>query len=359
VLPKSDRMTLETAKKIEALHKSGAKIFLQTQITGTPGLEGYPEADNEVSKLAKNWPVIPDHGWESILVKDRLMPDFKGDDLYWIHRRLGSDDIYFLANSKAEPIERNCTFRINGKTPELWDPETGEIYSLSDYSEISGSTRVPLQFEAFQSWFVVFRDNPSSTISANDPFPAWEEIQQLNSKWTLDFDPEWGSGDTFTIDSLFSWPEHPDSLVKYYSGTASYRTEFDFSGAVKNQKGTIYLDLGDVGVAARVKLNGKDCGITWKPPYMVDITKALQKGQNELIIEVANTWANRLIGDEQLPLDSDWENWETLTSWPDWFTEGKNRPTDRFTFTSVRHYKKDSPLQPSGLLGPVRIMVRK
>ena len=104
-------------------------------------------------------------------------------------------------------------------------------------------------------------------------------------------------------------------------------------------------------------LNGKDCGIAWKPPYRVDISKALKPGTNKLEIEVASTWVNRMIGDEQLPLDAEWIDWETLAEWPAWFKEGGKSPTGRVTFTTGRHYEKDSPLMPSGLLGPVRIVM--
>ena len=78
-------------------------------------------------------------------------------------------------------------------------------------------------------------------------------------------------------------------------------------------------------------------------------------GANALEIDVVNLWINRLIGDEQLPLDGNWKDFETLLQWPDWFTTGKPRPSGRYTFTSCRHYQKDSPLVPSGLLGPVKL----
>jgi GH25 family lysozyme M1 (1,4-beta-N-acetylmuramidase) len=64
---------------------------------------------------------------------------------------------------------------------------------------------------------------------------------------------------------------------------------------------------------------------------------------------------NRMIGDEQLPEDSERNPNGTLKSWPKWLAEGKPSPTGRFTFTSWRLWQKDSPLQESGLLGPVTI----
>jgi hypothetical protein len=106
---------------------------------------------------------------------------------------------------------------------------------------------------------------------------------------------------------------------------------------------------------ARVRLNGKDCGIAWKPPYLADITAAIRAGHNDLELDVVNLWINRLVGDEQLPLDGNWKDFETLLEWPAWFTTGQPRPSGRYTFTSCRHYTKDSPLVPSGLLGPVKL----
>jgi len=117
----------------------------------------------------------------------------------------------------------------------------------------------------------------------------------------------------------------------------------------------LYLDLGKVAVMAEVKLNGKDLGILWKPPYRVDITDAVKSGENILEIKVVNLCVNRMIGDELLPEDSERNDNGTLKKWPQWLEDGKPSPTGRFTFTSWRLWKKDQPLQESGLLGPVTI----
>jgi hypothetical protein len=108
-------------------------------------------------------------------------------------------------------------------------------------------------------------------------------------------------------------------------------------------------------VIARVKLNGKECGSAWKPPYLVDITLAAQAGENEIEIDVVSLWTNRMIGDEQLPEDSDWKDFETLVEWPEWFKKRQPRPSGRFTFTTCKYYTKDTPLVPSGLLGPLTL----
>jgi hypothetical protein len=70
---------------------------------------------------------------------------------------------------------------------------------------------------------------------------------------------------------------------------------------------------------------------------------------------VVNLWVNRMIGDEHLPLDGNWKDFETLLEWPEWFRKGEPRSSGRYTFTTARHYQKDTPLVPSGLLGPVTI----
>ena len=116
-----------------------------------------------------------------------------------------------------------------------------------------------------------------------------------------------------------------------------------------------YLDLGDVQVIARLSLNGKDLGILWKPPYCTEITVAAHPGDNHLEIQVTNLWPNRIIGDEQLPEDSDRDPSGAIKSWPQWLRDGKPSPTGRFTFATFRHWKKSDPLFPSGLIGPVTL----
>jgi len=157
-----------------------------------------------------------------------------------------------------------------------------------------------------------------------------------------------------TFTKLEDWSQHADPAIRYYSGTAIYRTTFP--SKLQTPKSKIYLHLGRVEVMARVKVNGKDCGIAWKPPYRVDISHAVCEGNNHLEIEVVNLWINRMIGDEQLPEDSDRNPNGTLKSWPAWLLEGKPSPAGRYTFTSWRLWKKTDPLVPSGLLGPVTIL---
>jgi hypothetical protein len=114
------------------------------------------------------------------------------------------------------------------------------------------------------------------------------------------------------------------------------------------------LDLGKLKNFAEVELNGKSFPVFWKPPYYLDVTDAIHTGDNLLQVKITNMWPNRLIGDEQLPDDREW-NGIRLKEWPQWLLEGKPSPTGRFTFTTWHHWRSDDELLPSGLLGPVQI----
>jgi len=146
---------------------------------------------------------------------------------------------------------------------------------------------------------------------------------------------------------LTDWSRHEDPGIRYYSGTAFYRQTFDLHEVGGKD---LYLDLGRVKNIARVKLNGQDLGVVWTSPWQVDISAAAREGENELTVEVVNLWANRLIGDEQLPDDGIRQG-----QWPDWLIKGESRTSGRHTFATYRHFRKDSPLLESGLTGPVTV----
>jgi hypothetical protein len=111
-----------------------------------------------------------------------------------------------------------------------------------------------------------------------------------------------------------------------------------------------------VAIIAEVTLNGKNLGILWNAPFRVDATQAILSGDNVLAVKVVNVWTNRIIGDEQLPEDSDRDEYGEIKAWPQWILEGKTSPTGRFTFSSTRTWNNGDPLVQSGLLGPVRMI---
>jgi hypothetical protein len=190
------------------------------------------------------------------------------------------------------------------------------------------------------------------------------EVKVLSGPWEVSFDPKWGGPAKIIWDKLEDWSRRPEPGIKYYSGTATYRSAFDVpasAAALRRApaKGArLWLDLGTVKNIARVRLNGRDLGVVWCDPWRVDVTTALRAIDNVLEIQVANLWPNRLIGDEQEPADAEYGRGGNLLRWPDWITKKEPRPSSaRFTFATWKHYTKDSPLLPSGLLGPVSILI--
>lgn len=397
ILPDTDRMTLPVLKKIGELVRAGGTVY-GPRPTKSPSLA---DKDSAVAKLAgKIWGdcdgtknLSHNYGkgrvvWGSPLA-DVLpaAPDFRASqpEMRYIHRRDGGTEIYFVSNQQKTNRTMECTFRVTGKFPELWHPDTGRCETLAMFREKDGVTTVPIPFDPAGSVFVVFRRDSAGfdpvvavqqkfhTIPIEDynffydgadiptavpggvqlvvrgcdyyllkfasgkaslwtigiPLDMWKS---LDSDWQLSFSPKLGAPATAKFDKLISWTESTDDGVKYFSGTATYEKEFELSDEHLEADVRLTLDLGDVKNLAQVTLNGQPLGILWKEPFRVAITSAARVGKNKLQIRVTNLWPNRLIGDQKLP------------------------EAQRITWASVHPYKADSPLLPSGLLGPVMIV---
>ncbi|HEY1790053.1 MAG TPA: glycosyl hydrolase [Verrucomicrobiae bacterium] len=178
--------------------------------------------------------------------------------------------------------------------------------------------------------------------------------QEISGSWNLSFPPNWGAPPSVTLDKLISWTDDPNDGVRYFSGTATYEKDIEISADPLASGRELWLDLGQVKNFAEVSLNGQDLGVLWKPPFRVNVTDAARPGMNKLVVKITNLWPNRLIGDEQLPPDREW-NGKQLKAWPQWLLDGKPSPTGRFTFTTWHHWTKGSALLESGLLGPVTL----
>jgi hypothetical protein len=173
---------------------------------------------------------------------------------------------------------------------------------------------------------------------------------EIEGSWDVSFDTKFGGPENIQFDKLQDWTKHESRGIKYYSGIATYKKTINFN---KLENKAYYLDLGEVNDIARVKLNGLDMGVIWCAPWRIDISSALQDGANELEIEVANRWINRLLGDRQEP-DA---NVRTV-KFENGLMGGQEFNTGRYTFTtkqSMGSFNFTEPLS-SGLIGPVRIM---
>jgi (4-O-methyl)-D-glucuronate---lignin esterase len=276
--------------------------------------------------------LYPDYEATAQVLSDMgLPPDFTADGpVRYTHRRTAEADIYFIANQSAGRLDATCAFRVVGRQPQLWDPVTGEIRALPLVAKTGKRTLIPLRFESHQSFFVIFRSH-SDKIEGDKNYADVSSVATINGAWDVTFDPSLGGPESAAFADLLDWSRHPDPEIKYYSGIATYKKRFDLPHAFSTGA-PILLDLGEVHSMARVRVNGHDLGILWCAPWRVDITDVAQARNNRLEIEIANLWPNRLIGDSDLPADQ------------------------RIAWTTWSPYQPDSPLLPSGLLGPVRIM---
>lgn len=383
VLPAVPTMTPETLACIERLVKAGATVIGNPPVK-SPSLVNYPACDSTVSALAgKMWGATKppaketriDHGkgaihWggnlnpakgiypsyaatAALLSGLKLAEDFSSPSgkLRFIHRQTADNDIYFVSNRTEEKVVTEGVFRIDGSQPQLWDPVTVKTRPLGKFITKDGMTSMPLSFEPLQSFFVIFPRGSKLKTPDEPNYSNFNEIAKLDGSWNVSFDPKWGGPATITFDALTDWTARQEEVIRYYSGTAIYRKTFDFPRGDPARNNAIYLDLGTVHEICRVRLNGKDLGIIWTSPWRVDITSALQAAGNQLEIEVANGWVNRLIGDEQ-PANKAVRD----VILPSGLLGGKKQPAGRYTFVTKHHYNAKSPLRPAGLIGPVTIL---
>ncbi len=265
----------------------------------------------------------------------KVAPDFDYNKpesnmrILFVHRHLADGDLYFVDNRNDRDESVDATFRVAGMAPELWHPETGKSEPAA-YQIADGRTTVPLRLEPWGTVFVVFR-TPTKTTSRMLPRVVETQLAAVEGPWSVSFQPGRGAPASIVLERLIPWPDCPDDGVKYFSGAGTYTQTIQASADWFKKGAKVWIDLGDVRNLAEVTVNGKPLGIVWHTPFRVDATSALKPGSNEVKIKVINSWVNRLIGDQQPDL------------------------TTKYTFADVKPYKANSPLQPSGLLGPVRL----
>ncbi len=394
VMPEVKAMTPGLIEKIRELIHNGATV-IGNPPEMSPSLSGFPDCDEKVRQISSSiWgkDEIPEglvsaivgkgRVWwgkeimnarrgisndpdslslypeyritQQILSKAGILKDFESSGrIRYTHRSFPDREIYFVSNKTDSLINEICRFRDGSRFSEAWDPVTGEIRPL-EVTISDGTTSLEIKLDRYQSLFIVFFRNKRQSLNTvrTVNFPDMQKVLTIKGPWTVSFDTIMGGPAKAEFVTLKDWTSRPEEGIRFYSGIATYSVRFDLPSTVtKDNTGDLYLDLGTVRNIASVTLNGRDMGVIWTSPWCVRITDAVAQKDNRLEIKVANLWINRLIGDENQP-------WDGIVNgkWPEWILYSTERPTDRYTFTTHRYYRKGDKLAESGLLGPVTIM---
>lgn len=348
VLPKQTTMRPEMLATIEKFVKEGLTV-VGPKPESSPSLQDYPRADRKVAEIAarmwlpgkKMTPYGKGKVWadgtemKEVFADLKIIPDLSvkaGQQMpMFIHRELENAQVFFVANPTEKKISINATFRVDPKLkPQLWDAVNGDIRTLPQFTPSADAVTIPLEFEPLESAFIVFsKDVPAAKYKVNYPTPS-VVANLTNAEWTIKFDEKKnGPKEVVKTDKLFDWATSSDKAIANYSGTAVYTTSLDLKSV---PSGRTMLDLGNVMVMAKVKVNGKDAGGAWTYPYRVDITPYLKSGKNVIEVEVANNWRNRMIADSALP------------------------ESDRTSYCNLSLFTPGDTLQASGLMGPVKVV---
>ena len=519
VLPDSQYMTPELLAQLARLVRDGAFV-LGPRPVASPSLAGHPSSDVEVRRFAQElWAdaavgkkqigegsVYWGQHVEAVFADMGVVPDFAPadpelteEDVVWIHRRMNEVDFYFVANQKSEATLYELDFRVDGRLPELWDPQRNTIVGTPFWEPLEdGRTRVSIHFEPEQSFFVVFRKpdagndsivhltrdgddarqplvsgrptvelvsaiygiegEPEKTVdvsarvrealsegrpsirvfptdlgvadpavherktlravfsrgdemetvetydmdelifpkvqavSAPEPTIVWKpegallltahegdyvvksrnglrsdlsiksipDGLNLSEDWQLSFPSQWGYASALPaarqMPQLTPWNTSEDENLRFFSGTGIYEKTFNLSAEQLSPNIRAILDLGEVGVVARLFVNGTLVDGLWKRPYRLDLTDHLRVGANTIEVEVTNLWSNRLIGDAAKPELFEFESRDGRPKrWPEWFSDGPVPETGRSSFVTWDFYDAGDSLKSSGLIGPVTL----
>jgi hypothetical protein len=159
-----------------------------------------------------------------------------------------------------------------------------------------------------------------------------KRVQPVSNDWNLIFKTI-GNNITRTVKSyeLQSWTTDSLDFIKYFSGSVLYKSSFAFDKKADVLE-TAFIKINSLCNIATIKINRIDCGTIWTKPYQANILKAIREGENQIEIEVTNTWHNRLIGDSNLPVEK------------------------RSTFTTAPFRLNGKPLECAGIIGTVEII---
>lgn len=254
------------------------------------------------------------------------------EGIAFCHRTCDEAEIYFLSNQRNEYMTLRPSFRDSrARQPELWDPMDGTIRQMGRQ----------IVLPPYGSVFVIFPAEPTPDDELDVAYVDDGRASNLQKLDRLSWQIHFHETDVvLESDTLPDWSHSTLNNVRYYSGRATYTTTFVIDSteisslAELAEGGRVYLRLNEVANLATVRINGKDCGLAWSAPYEVDVTDALQIGDNKLELDVVNTWSNAIQGHD-----------EGIDPFPG-------------IWTNARYRKAEKSLLKAGLFGPLEL-VRK
>ncbi len=252
------------------------------------------------------------------------------------------------------------SFDSGGAVPEIWDPYTGTIFSAPELVE---EGRISCRLMPGKSQFLVLPKGQTRYAKEQLLNVTGTEENPLETTWKVDFAPKLDQPFTLEAFPLQDFSCSDDPRIKYFAGTATYTghvglSETDFSAGKH-----IFLNFGEMHDIAELSVNGKPVAVLWYPPFTADVTRFLKPGDNCIQLAVSVNWANRLIGDEQFEPDFEWGTdrgvamGRAMKAFPDWFLKEERPSKGRKGFVLWSYFRPDSPLEPAGLIGPVKMCV--
>ena len=313
------KMSNTVRNKLQQLANAGAKIVVDGSLYNLTGknIIAAPYAGSNFEKLG---------------VKKSLEVVKGKNKIAWSHRKTNDADVYFISNQTDTVQVVELLFNQKDKIPEGRNPVTGTHFAAFVAHNTDESVRLFTKLQPAQSLFFLFRNKFEKLVTNKIlPLPYTDTID-LSTDWQVRYDTAFaGMSSPVQFSQLSSWTSSADSSIKYYSGAAVYTKTVLVNNDTELQ--SAMLELEAVYNIATIKVNGIDCGTVWTKPYVVDITKAIRHGENTIEIEVANTWRNRLLLDEQLP------------------------PAKRKTYFNSPYSLKNKPLLPAGIVGNVLLFI--
>ncbi len=339
VVPPCRYMPEETFTRLTELAQAGAAIIFQRRlpddVPGRADLARRRTRFIEQRAMAKqNGVILTDDIERALTAAQAVREPMVDRGLRFVRRKVDADTWYFIANHTAEVVDDWIVLGSPCSEAARFDAMTGASGRLP-VRKRDGRTEVYLRLEPGQTTFV--------RTGADAAMPPWRHFRPcgepvvLSGTWSVEF-IEGGPvlPAAYRTGKLASWTEAPDVAAQAFAGTARYVLEFP---APPMRADAWLLDLGDVRHSARVRLNGRDLGTLVALPFSVLLDHAVQKGRNRLEIEVTNLSANRI---RDLDLRNvDWKIMKDI-----------NIVNVHYQAFDASHW----PIEPSGLLGPVRLV---